>query len=126
MKITVLPDGTIQMDVANGDGQTALDLIRSLQAAAGTREATKPVADEPHDESLCDETASELPAAVAALTPKMRQVYEALDQYVAAHYYQLAEDLQLSKEATNQRLGKLARAGIIRRTASGVYTTELS
>lgn len=31
MKVTIAPDGTVELDVAPGDGQAALDLIRAMQ-----------------------------------------------------------------------------------------------
>lgn len=44
MKVTIAPDGTVELDVAPGDGQAALDLIRAMQGQQQPGPAGPPVA----------------------------------------------------------------------------------
>jgi hypothetical protein len=136
MKVTINADGSVEFEVGNGDGQVALDLIRSLQQ--GDREV--PLTPWGEDELLAEEAFALAPgipkrqvhrrrvtaqhAPKAALSKRLTEAYEALDQYEAAHYIYIAKDLKIGGGAANQRLIKLCNRGIIRRLAAGIYTTK--
>jgi len=103
MKVTIRPDGSMELDVANGDGQAALDLIRSLQGSTAT-----PTKRQPNDP--------------AALTPEQRKTYDVLTAHPSGcHYTVVAEYLDVSKSVANSRCNYLAGIGYAERIRSGVY-----
>ena len=103
MKITIAPDGTVELlDVTNGDGQVALDLIRSLQA----KDPEKPVTHDP-----------------SALTPTQKQTYEVLEAHAphGCHYTSVAEFLGIDPSIANSRCNQLRILGYAERVRAGVY-----
>ena len=106
MKALIHPDGTVELEIHNGDGQAALDLIRSLQGAG---EAT---VEEEH-EVLLDS---------AVLTPAERSVYEVLAEHRnGCHVTVVATELTLSRSVANSRLVALTNRGFAERIMRGTY-----
>ena len=103
MKVTITPDGTIELDVSNGDGQAALDLIRSLQVAD-----PPPAPLQRHDP--------------AALSPIQRGTLEVLQAHPeGCHYTVVAEFLGLSPSVANTRCQAVTHLGFAERIRAGVY-----
>lgn len=114
MKVTVQPDGTIELEVTNGDGQAALDLIRSL----GVREVAEP-ADESDDESDDEDVIWLDPAQ---LTKPLREAYDALAEFPrGAHVSVIAERMGKSQSLVNSRLVALRKRGFAEWLRSGTY-----
>lgn len=109
MKITLGADGSIELEVADGDGQAALDMIRSLTAnGQGTLPPAK------HSPTV--------PKAQASLTALQRQTYEVLAAFPeGAHYTVVAEFLNAKPSAANSRLQNLRVLGLATWVRAGVY-----
>lgn len=109
MKITLGADGSIELEVADGDGQAALDMIRSLTANG---QGTPPPAK--HSPTT--------PKALASLTYQQRQTYDILAAFPeGAHYTVVAEFLNVNPSAANSRLQNLRALGLATWLRSGVY-----
>lgn len=106
MKVVVHADGSVEMEIHSGDGQTALDLIRSLQGVSEV------VVEDDSDELLDS----------AVLSPCERTVYEVLELHPkGCHVSVVAEYLGLSRAITNARLVSLHNRGFTERIAKGTY-----
>ena len=107
MKVTIAADGTVELEVHNGEGQAALDLIRSLQAQTVP---APPVA------------APSYSRQTASLTPLLREAMDVLAAYPeGCHYTALAEYLGLSPASANSRFQELRKRGFATWLRAGVY-----
>ena len=117
MKVTVLTDGTVEMEVRNGDGQAALDLIRSLQGRVS--EVTEWEFSEP--DVLLDSAVIFQPRYML-LPPTERSVYDVLAQHpTGCHVSVAAEELGVSRGIANARLVSLTNRGFAERILRGTY-----
>ena len=111
MKITYTPEGAVEIDVAEGETQTALAIIQALQG-----EVTK-VAEE---EAIEEEPVPFDPAVI--LTPIQRETYDAMAEYPGGvHYNVLAEKTGLDPNVANSRCNALRNLGYAERIRGGVY-----
>lgn len=102
MKIKIGADGTLELEVADGDGAAALSLIRALQG--GKTEPEKAESD---------------PAGLSRI---QRDTYEVLAAHPeGCHYTVVAEFLGLTKSQANSRCQNLAHLGYAARIRAGVY-----
>lgn len=114
MKVTVLPDGSVEFEVHDGDGQSALDLIRSLQ---GVRED-----ESVEDKSVEDGGPVEVLLDPALLTPTQRTVYDVLAEHpTGCHASAVAQELNLEQSIVNARLVALKNRGFAERLRPGTY-----
>ena len=106
MKVTIAPDGTVEMDVAPGDGQAALDLIRAMQGQQQPGPATGP--------------------AVARLTALQFDTYSVLREFPeGAHYADIAALMKMAGEesivATRCNALTTTAPPVAERVGRGVY-----
>ena len=122
MKITISPDGTVQMEVANGDGQAALDMIRSLQHKDDIVPEQTTLADVMTNVHLV-EGKDRRHAKAASLSPSQRETYDVLAAYPEGiHYTIVAEYLGVGKSVANTRCQAIANLGLAAyRIRAGVY-----
>ena len=112
MKITVSPDGTLELEVTDGDSQAALEIIRSLQAPQGVAPESE---GEPSPEPV-------EPRDPAALSRPQRETYEVIASHPqGCHYTKVAEILGLEPTVINSRLGGLRKLGYVEWIRAGVY-----
>lgn len=116
MKVTVTPEGVVTLEVTNGDGQVALDMIRALQA-----ESKKPAA-KPRAKSR-KKTQSKKKDEVG-IQPSL---FDALswmadnDSEDGVTAVDLAQQASISNGAAGQRIQKLLKAGYVYRVSTGHY-----
>ena len=118
MKVHILPDGTVELEVANGEGHEALDLIEIMQARARQKMAIQRMEDDRIEKASED----------SHLDKHQYRTWEYLcenDSVAGIHLSQLAKDFGLTNSAANQRLLVLVRLGYARRVKRGYYRAEL-
>lgn len=111
MKVRVLPDGSVELDVgSNGESAAAAALIHQLQNDAKAEAA-----------QVVD---ARLYQATASLTPKQRKLYEVLtdfDTEIGCHISGLAALLETTEGAMSHQLSLLMRLGLVYRVTRGHY-----
>lgn len=111
MKVTVTPSGDVQLEVTDGDGAAAVELIHQLQADAAQRRTD----DEKQSHSV----------ALASLTAKQRKLYDVLcdfDQPQGCHVSGLAALLETTQGAVSHMLNVvLVPRHLARRVTRGHY-----
>ena len=119
MKALIHPDGTVELEIHNGDGQAALDLIRSLQGASEVEQPAVDAEQVDEPEYLREEL---LPMTAAELT-----VYDALlalgadTPGEAVHVGTLAQYMKLGRGIVNARCVSATNRGWLTRHRKGVY-----
>jgi len=114
MKVIITPNGDVELDVSNGEGQAALDLINALQAQANAKAASQDISQKHRT----------LTARMASLSKSQRQTYDLLIEFDSAdgvHYTALAALLEASDGAVSHRLGLLETRGLVKRVSRGHY-----
>lgn len=113
LKAFIHPDGTVELEIHNGDGQAALDLIRSLQ---GGREAEANGQGEPVARvdiealSPAEQTAYDALLALGATTPEK-----------SVHVNKLAKHMKLGRGIVNARCVAATNRGWLTRHTKGAY-----
>ena len=113
MKVNVKADGTVELEVSNGEGQAAIDLIHALQADARRQAA--------------DAAANVSRAALAqsgGLNSVQYQAWEVLcenDCVVGVTVAAIARELKIKHSTASQRLLTLVKLGYAERVATGRY-----
>jgi len=118
MKVTITPDGSVELEVHNGEGQVALDLIRSLTAPEQPASSTVDLGTLVHTLHKLEPSVELL----ARLSPVLRSAMEVLLAYPdGCHYTVVAELLGIAITAANSRCQELRKRGLATWVASGVY-----
>jgi len=138
LKAFIHPDGTVELEIHNGDGQAALDLIRSLQ---GGREAeAKPIptlwSNRPRKREAWESPDTALingqgePVAyvdIEALSPAEQTAYDALLALGATtpeksvHVNKLAKHMKMGRGVVNARCVAATNRGWLTRHTKGAY-----
>lgn len=117
MKVTVIIDGLeVAMEVAAGDGQAALDLIRTLQSDAQRKQ----------DTTLRSGTAKDAktPSGTGELNSIQYRTWSYLvenDTPNGVHVSSVARGFGISNAAANSRLLTLEKLGYAKRIHKGYY-----
>lgn len=119
MKVIISANGDVVLDITNGDGQTAIDLIHALQADARQKEASK-------NRSLTSrESQTMVPTGgTGKLNTIQYRTWEYLcenDIASGVHVSQVAHAFGLSNTSANARLVTLFNLGYAQRVAKGYY-----
>jgi hypothetical protein len=112
MKVNVKADGTVELDVSNGEGQAALDLIHALQADA--RASAR----------LVEEVAATRQAESAGLSQLLYRTWEYLvenDRPDGVHVSAVARAFGINDSAASERMQALLKAGNAKRSRRGYY-----
>ena len=140
MKVRITPNGDVEFDVSNGEGQAALDLIRAIQKSQAH---TVPIPEDVPQtyfeklenlrNNLAQEHAQEIPEVIhttpmssrmASLSRSQRATYEALiefDNEDGVHVSALGTLLDTSDGAISHRLALLEHRGLVKRVSRGHY-----
>jgi len=119
MKVTVTANGEVVLDITNGDGQAALDLIHALQEDARRKEV-----------SASRQEASRAAATMVPIsgTKELNEIQYRTWSYLCdndvaggVHVSQVAHAFGINNMAANSRLLTLHKAGYAERTAKGYY-----
>ena len=122
MKVTITPDGSVELEVHNGEGQVALDLIRSLTAPEQPASSTVDLGTLVHTLHKLEPTPDPSVEILAKLSPVLRSAMEVLLAYPdGCHYTVVAELLGIAITAANSRCQELRKRGLATWVASGVY-----
>lgn len=120
MEVRVNKDGEVILNIANGDGQAAIDLIRALQGeAAATAKLKK------HSE---ERSASLKEASIKTGTGNLNQLQYRTWEYLTdndcidgIHVSQLAHAFGITTAAANTRVMTLHKLGYAKRIRKGYY-----
>lgn len=112
MKVHILPDGSVELDVSsgNGDSAAAAALIHQLRADAKDAET--------------QQVDAHLYQVTASLTAKQRKLYEVLtdfDQETGCHVTGLAALMETTEGAMSHQLSILLDRGLVYRVSRGHY-----
>lgn len=144
MKVRITPNGDVEFDVSNGEGQAALDLIRAIQnqMRASTnvvdeaprtyferleklRQENFSIPEEPNNGCLPEVIhTTPMSSRLASLSRTQRATYEALiefDSEDGVHVSALGTLLETSDGAINHRLALLEHRGLVTRVTRGHY-----
>ena len=116
MKVTVNACGDVILDVSNGDGQAALDLIHALQA-----DARKKKDSEAHSTTMKE---SRTIVGDSGLNKIQYRTWEYLceqDRTDGIHVSAVAQSFGISTPAANTRLIVLVKMGYAKRVHRGYY-----